>query len=235
MKDEIIPDIQNNNAAKKEWTQAMEKWRLPYWDWAIPQVDYGKGQEKLGVPKIVDDSKVWILKLGGHDKEEIPNPLYKFSNKINSQDVRVGDETKMKGFVMNWNNNKYNNWIGTSRYGDPTQKTWEQGVENNAKVTEAFGKHDWKQQGAKSIAHEVFRILTENYFQSYGTFSSTRYYNQIQPKPKEWSSLEQIHNKIHVRSLCVGRAGVSKLTKPALDRGNGCIGGPYGAGPCLSI
>lgn len=94
MKHEIIPAIPDSNPAKNDWNDAMETWRLPYWDWALPQVDYGAGKERLGVPKIVDDSEVWILKLGGKDKELVPNPLYKFTNELNGEKVNVGDKEK---------------------------------------------------------------------------------------------------------------------------------------------
>ncbi|KAF7156278.1 hypothetical protein CNMCM5623_009671 [Aspergillus felis] len=100
MKNDIIPTIPGSDSVKEAWKQAAEMWRLPYWDWAIPQVDYGAGKEKLGVPKLVDDSEVWILKLGEKEKEPVPNPLYKFTNKLNGEEVNAGDKKKMGEFAL---------------------------------------------------------------------------------------------------------------------------------------
>lgn len=62
-----------------------------------------------------------------------------------------------------------------------------------------------------SIAENVYRILSEDYFQSYETFSSTYFSdeaeNKKKVKPVEYLSLEMIHNKIHVSPPCVSKLG----------------------------
>ncbi|KAF7591406.1 hypothetical protein BBP40_001567 [Aspergillus hancockii] len=210
MEEDIVGKIPDNNPAKKTWEAAMHKWRLPYWDWAIAQVDYGPGKEKLGVPKIVDDSQVSILKIGSQEKEQVPNPLYKYTNKINGERVAMGDTAKMKQYALGYPKPKdlsdrdqtyFNNCIGTSRYASPTVSAdWVPGVENNDKVTDSLTKHPWGAGGgSNTIAHNVFRILSENYFQSYGPFATTRYKREKGPtKALEFFSLEQIHNNIHL-------------------------------------
>ncbi|PKX95965.1 tyrosinase [Aspergillus novofumigatus IBT 16806] len=202
MKNEIIPTIPDSNSAKEAWKQAAETWRLPYWDWALPQVDYGAHEEKLGVPKLVADSQVWILKLGEKEKESVPNPLYKFTNKLNGEEVNVGDKQKMGDFAIDFTKKPiFSNWIGTSRYADPNDSMkWVNGVQNNNEVTSSFTKHAWKQGGGnQTIAHNVFRILSDNYFKSYGTFASTRYKNELPIKiATDFFSLEEIHNHIHL-------------------------------------
>ncbi|KAF4222006.1 hypothetical protein CNMCM5878_007558 [Aspergillus fumigatiaffinis] len=200
MKHEIIPAIPDSNPAKNDWNDAMETWRLPYWDWALPQVDYGAGKEKLGVPKIVDDSEVWILKLGGKDKELVPNPLYKFTNVLNGENVNVGDREKMGNFAIDYKEKPiYNNWTGISRYGNPAEKSWVNGVVDNKEVTKIFTQHPWKTGGGdQTIAHNVFRILSEDYFKSYGPFATTRFKKEYPTPPREFFSLEEIHNNIHL-------------------------------------
>ena len=81
---------------------------------------------------------------------------------------------------------------------------------DNSKVAQALsnprGEH-W-QEGV-SIAQNVYRILTEEYFQSYETFASTYLSTKLAKgesqkiKATEYLSLEMIHNNIHVSpSLC---------------------------------
>lgn len=63
-----------------------------------------------------------------------------------------------------------------------------------------------------SIAENVYRILSDDYFQSYETFSSTYFSDEAKKegkvlKPMEYLSLEMIHNKIHVCPPCVSELG----------------------------
>jgi tyrosinase len=64
--------------ARQEWTSAAGKWRLPFWDWALPQADTGD----FGVPGLVLASEVNIYKLGKREEEPVLNPLHKFTNKL---------------------------------------------------------------------------------------------------------------------------------------------------------
>lgn len=79
---------------------------------------------------------------------------------------------------------------------------------DNAKVKTALehpeGGH-W--ESGVSIAENVYRILSEDYFQSYETFSSTYFSDEAVLKPVEYLSLEMIHNKIHVCPPCVSKLG----------------------------
>ena len=86
MIDELDPGILDE-ATKKEWTNAAQRWRLPFWDWAIRQ----SGTGEYGVPQIVQLEQVKVLKLGSRDKESVGNPLYKFTNKIDGQEVSMDD------------------------------------------------------------------------------------------------------------------------------------------------
>lgn len=195
MTKDIIPKNIQDQATRDEWMKAAQRWRLPFWEWALPQVD----TKEFGVPNIVNDSKVEILKLDGQGKETVANPLTQYYNKLNNAGVPMGDQ-KMGKFAIKFEGaEQFNRCIGTSRYGDPDQATWVDGVQNNSSITTALKNPDWgENRPKKSIAENVFRILTSDYFQSYGPFSTTRYYRELQPRPTEWLSLEQIHNNIHV-------------------------------------
>lgn len=236
---ELIPGI-TDAAARQDWEKAAQRWRLPFWDWAIPQSDTGK----FGVPGIVGLEQLNILKLGSKDKESVKNPLYKFQNKINGAEVSMND-AKMKpyqlnyeeygGIVSTWHKPlsqpqtlsilQYNKSIGTSRYGDPSRPDWVQGFVDNNKVEEAIKNpkaQHWEE--GVSIAQNVYRILTDVYFKSYETFSSTYLtHDKEHLKATEYLSLEMIHNNIHVspplRSSVLDYASQPNLTlSPGLDR-----------------
>ncbi|KAL2827352.1 hypothetical protein BDW59DRAFT_171376 [Aspergillus cavernicola] len=176
MVEELIPSIPDE-AAKKGWKNAAQRWRLPFWDWAVPQSDTGE----YGVPQIVELEQVEVVKLGRNDKEPVQNPLYKFTNKVNGEEVSV-DDPRMGAQRLRYTDN-FNKCIGTSRYGDPDMDSWVHGSLDNAKVKDALehpkGKH-W--ETGVSIADNVYRILTTDYFKSYEA---------------EYLSLEMIHNNIH--------------------------------------
>jgi hypothetical protein len=46
------------------------------------------------------------------------------------------------------------------------------------------------------ISENVSRLMNDTYFDSYATFASTRYTNDL--RAEEWLSLEALHNSIHV-------------------------------------
>lgn len=96
MIEELIPSIADA-AVKKDWEKAAQRWRLPFWDWALPQSDTGK----FGVPQIVALEQLDVLKLGDKKKESLKNPLYKFTNKINGTDVSMND-AKMKPYQLQY-------------------------------------------------------------------------------------------------------------------------------------
>ncbi|KJK87485.1 hypothetical protein H633G_08670 [Metarhizium anisopliae BRIP 53284] len=196
MDQELIPGI-TDTAVRQDWKKAAQQWRLPFWDWAIPQSD----TNKFGVPGIVGREQLEILKLGGKDKESVKNPLYKYTNKINGEEVSMNDP-KMEPYQLDYDayGGIYNKSIGPSRYGNPSLPDWVQGFVDNAKIEEAMENPEaphW--QKGVSIAENVYRILTDVYFQSYETFSSTYLtHDKKNLKPTEYLSLEMIHNNIHV-------------------------------------
>lgn len=72
-------------------------------------------------------------------------------------------------------------------------------------VGTALDKPDWTTvRGPKSagtIREVVSRLINDKYFNSYSKFASTRYMRSKQPldpQPRDWLSLENLHNAIHV-------------------------------------
>ncbi|KAG8405442.1 hypothetical protein J3458_022097 [Metarhizium acridum] len=221
---ELIPSI-TDASVKADWEKAAQHWRLPFWDWAIPQSDTGK----FGVPGIVALEQLDVLKLGGKDKERVKNPLYKFTNKINGEEVSMND-ARMKPYQLNYEayTGIYNKSIGTSRYGDPSRTDWIQGFVDNSKVEEALKnpKAEHWEEGV-SIAQNVYRILTDVYFKSYETFASTYLSAQLEERERlkatEYLSLEMIHNNIHVWTggwVEQGKASTTKVTGPPITAGH---------------
>ncbi|KAL4916116.1 hypothetical protein BDW62DRAFT_212143 [Aspergillus aurantiobrunneus] len=199
MVDELIPNIADA-AAKTYWASAAQRWRLPFWDWAIPQSDTGK----FGVPQIIELEELSILKLGGRARESVKNPLYKYTNKVNGKGVSMDDPKMGKQRLKYSDSPQYNKCIGTSRYANPDEDSWVPGYMDNDKVRDAL-EHpkgtNW--ETGVSIAENVYRILTDGYFNTYKPFSSTHYcdyrekVNKEKLKPSEYLSLEMIHNNIH--------------------------------------
>jgi tyrosinase len=71
------------------WTAEANQWRLPYWDWAIPQPYI----ENFGVPEICTWEKITIVEPASKNREplgrvEVANPLWKFSNPLG---IPMGD------------------------------------------------------------------------------------------------------------------------------------------------
>ena len=74
-------------------------------------------------------------------------------------------------------------------------------------VGAALDKPNWTNaRGPKSagaIREVVSRLINDKYFNSYSKFASTRYKGgkSSDPQPRDWLSLENLHNAIHVSPL----------------------------------
>ena len=84
---EVVSPISDNNL-KTHWTTAAKTWRLPYWDWALPQLD----TQKFGVPGVFNEPTIQITQ---PDKTTLsmPNPLYVFQNTVKGELTPMGDES----------------------------------------------------------------------------------------------------------------------------------------------
>jgi len=98
MINKIIPTVAA--ADKQKWTDAAKQWRLPFWDWAIPQSD----TKKFGFPNIILGANVTILdqtSTNGATKTVV-NPLNKFTNTVDGTKVPMGDTATMKQFAIDY-------------------------------------------------------------------------------------------------------------------------------------
>ena len=91
----MIAQFPVDDIEKKVWYDESKKFRLPYWDWGIPQPYSGK----YGVPKLLTQPYVQIVIPGTAFKstEPFPNPLDKFSNPLG---VAMGDREIMGKFAI---------------------------------------------------------------------------------------------------------------------------------------
>ncbi|OJJ44489.1 hypothetical protein ASPZODRAFT_18679 [Penicilliopsis zonata CBS 506.65] len=201
MVQEVIEEGISDPAIKATWTAAADTWRLPFWDWAIKQQD----TQELGLPNLLSEANVKILKVGDTETEPFDNPLYKFVNRLpvgkdKWEKVAMGDPRMGKYKIQAENFDKS---IGTSRWAKPDDSEWAKGKVDNKMVNENIKNAEWyKKLLAGSIADNVARLLTDDYFLDYNKFSSTRYAkhnsNGSDPCATEWLSLEMVHNNIHM-------------------------------------
>lgn len=101
MINEILPQIKDVSQ-RSSWEQAAKQWRLPFWDWAIPQAD----TKALGLPRIASQEQFSILKLDGTGTEAIVNPMQKYTNRVTDngqlKEVPMGD-SKMGAYQITYN------------------------------------------------------------------------------------------------------------------------------------
>ena len=98
MMSEIVAPI-SDPSLKAKWTIAANTWRLPYWDWALPQSD----TRKFGVPAVFNQSTIQITKPDG-TKSSVDNPLYRFVNTIEQKPAAMGDSS-MEPYNINFQDN----------------------------------------------------------------------------------------------------------------------------------
>ncbi|KAJ0325697.1 hypothetical protein COL5a_007203 [Colletotrichum fioriniae] len=235
MEEQILPTIADN-VVREVWALEAQNWRMPYWDWAAPQ-EY---IQSCGVPEIVSQPDINIISTGGA-LQTVPNPLYKFSTSVIS---KFKGTTPVMGNSIafgNWailKDHAFSECSGTSRYGITNKKTPTPqealGVENNGLVANALEIPQWvkmeQETGKKldpdmkgSLQDQVHRLLTQGYFANYATFATTEYGdNDLNPPPATgWSSLEFLHNCIHVWTggeyASPGMGHMSDLTVAAFD------------------
>jgi len=78
-----------NSADKDAWVNESKKWRLPYWDWALPSYEgrvpnlFMPNSVNIRVPAAADGSRP--------PPENVPNPLYRYQLKVNGVPTKMGD------------------------------------------------------------------------------------------------------------------------------------------------
>ncbi|GKT56388.1 tyrosinase precursor [Colletotrichum tofieldiae] len=178
---------------KADYVKAAKDFRMPYWDWARPD---------LGIFPIQATSQARVQVKRPHGKQHNslldPNPLasYKFGEKSKS------DESI----------NRFPQVGGTVRY--PGQSNNEELMQQ---LTSFFAGTDSKKRSrGKNLTERVMFIL-----QSYRDFGSASH-NRFNPTEKpgqpnfaEWGSIEDIHNAIH--TYAGGKGQMSDPTVAAFD------------------
>jgi tyrosinase len=82
---------------------------------------------------------------------------------------------------------------------------WVYGVENYADSNAALQNPQWYSTQGDPTTHTgaigelVYRMFTKDYFKSWETFASTKYYSEH--PDTDYLSLEYIHNNIHVSCI----------------------------------
>ncbi|KAK1514600.1 uncharacterized protein CCOS01_13881 [Colletotrichum costaricense] len=235
MTDKILPNIADKTV-QDIWALEITRWRLPYWDWAMPQTYLGT----CGVPEIVSLQEIEIVSPNGIAKQKVQNPLYMFTTGVISAlkgiPTAMDDETAFGIWRIRGKQSKpFDACSGTSRYGitnKHTPTTQEAlGIENNASVAEALQTPDWNSMEEHkldpnmtgSLQDQVHRLLTAGYFPDYATFATTEYGSpKLSPPPATgWLSLEFLHNCIHVWTggddAKTGMGHMAYLTVAAFD------------------
>lgn len=180
--------------SKAQWQAAADSWRLPYWDYAtkpaIPQIAATPDIDVLGF----DGKRV---QYGEGVKFAGLNPMYTFQPKVIGYQT-FGDLPEKLSLPTGWNTP-----IGTSRHPE-TPANFNAGISNIQNVGAALNKPDWTTvdgpKSAGTIKEVVSRLINDKYFNNYSKFASTRYVHSgkpSDPQPRDWLSLENLHNAIH--------------------------------------
>lgn len=78
----------HDDADKKLWLEERNKWRLPYWDWALNSAQ-GKVPD-LFVPDSIDIRQPVGEGGSQQESENVPNPLARFQVKENGVPIKMG-------------------------------------------------------------------------------------------------------------------------------------------------
>ncbi|KAK3374755.1 common central domain of tyrosinase-domain-containing protein [Podospora didyma] len=175
---------------KQTWIDASNEWRLPYWDWALPQ--YAEA-----MPFLLAESKVKIREPMKADGSPAP-PLEVDENPLARYQLKVDDVgTK-----------PWSKCSGTSRHAIkgllPTEEE-AVGKNEHAKVSKALAQHKYFSNTEKpadltkirgfAIGDLVSRLMSTVH--SWEAFSTTATSSESTDW-KQWISLEYIHNNLHV-------------------------------------
>ncbi|TDZ21810.1 Tyrosinase [Colletotrichum orbiculare MAFF 240422] len=195
MTKQIVPNI--TTAAKEQWMDEANKWRVPYWDWAgIPSV-----------PAVCTTPTIRINLPDGSTSDDW-NPLYQFStsNLSTSQPSSkplFKDQATFGEFAIFSEDSASltNQTYATSRWGinHPILPQQASGVVNNQLVDQALQHPPYTLVGnagglSGSLAEQVARLFQKGSFTNFAQFATTTHGDQ---GPSGYLSLELLHNCIH--------------------------------------
>ncbi|EFY90419.1 tyrosinase domain protein [Metarhizium acridum CQMa 102] len=196
------------NAVKAKWTAEAKQWRLPYWDFARFAIHQGKVLDELRLPILATIPEVRVItmidpKTGQNSLKNIPNPMYCFKTAPPMGELtgecKIASESMENGGSLPWDK-----CASTTKYGlldGFHADVWVDGGQNWLRSNLALNEHPWYQDmkewdSVPTLQDMTFRLLTCD-LNSWGSFSSTRFYDK-ESQPKDWLSLEAVHNNIHV-------------------------------------
>ncbi|KAG8427602.1 hypothetical protein J3459_006527 [Metarhizium acridum] len=195
------------NAVKAKWTAEAKQWRLPYWDFARFAIHQGKVLDELRLPILATIPEVRVItmidpKTGQNSLKNIPNPMYCFKTATPMGELtgecKIASESMENGGSLPWDK-----CASTTKYGlldGFHADVWVDGGQNWLRSNLALNEHPWYQDmkewdSVPTLQDMTFRLLTCD-LNSWGSFSSTRFYDK-ESQPKDWLSLEAVHNNIH--------------------------------------
>ncbi|KAK5431591.1 hypothetical protein LTR34_004710 [Exophiala xenobiotica] len=163
---------------KSQWLAAAKKWRLPYWNYAARPL----------LPDIVTTPKITVITPQGSTKTFDHNPMTSYQLKdSNGKVVTFGSLPKaLQLGAYAAKSETFRETIGT--INENLKGT---NVPNDMPHSDIAGPG--KAEGV--ISENVSRLMNDNYFDTYATFASTRYAQDL--GATEWLSLEAVHNYIH--------------------------------------
>lgn len=115
--EEVIEEMVNNSQFQVEWEPEIwlkeaVKWRLPYWDWALPDA---------ALPFIFRHDEILIRQPVGKDNTlqaplSVPNPLSKYTFKIKGKVTAMGSDDVDKNYRilpdLGGPNSDITQWVG---------------------------------------------------------------------------------------------------------------------------
>ncbi|KAL9050230.1 MAG: hypothetical protein Q9162_006765 [Coniocarpon cinnabarinum] len=200
----------------EELFHAADTWRLPYWDWAAAKPDWTGKSKRLGpsVPYLLTQASVQVRgKTGTVTK---PNPWYCFPlarpwKKKTFGEYDITDQDGDRPFSISKATTKQP--LVWKKNSPRFQELWVDGKEQNwaGVIPELRGEVG----NNNTLPERVYRLYNpgKGFDINYTTFSTDAY----DPKqaPQNWSSLEDIHNSIHV--LTGGHGHMSRVPSAAFD------------------
>ncbi|KAK0712469.1 common central domain of tyrosinase-domain-containing protein [Lasiosphaeria miniovina] len=200
---ELIPQLPKDE--RKDWTDAANTWRLPYWDWAEKKTRAGNDDPIYDVPLITQDPRIAVINLkdpkGADSEYYVDNPMYKFTmpHKKAMGEYGVHDIKEGKVDIPSKGTSR-SDTFPTSPISQEWLETWIIGKVNNTVVATSLKDHSWYGKNMKDtdkvpIAEMVYRLYDPNYISTFTQFATTKFHSK--DAPATWLNLEYIHNNIH--------------------------------------
>ncbi|KAF8453580.1 hypothetical protein BDZ91DRAFT_668585 [Kalaharituber pfeilii] len=191
----LMKEIAKEYPNPKEYEEAAETWRLPYWDWAELKQRDDVPYPIYDVPLLVQPPTISVN--GPHGAVKLdPNPLARF---VVPDDLSFG-ELGVFGWIYKGEEYPFNICHSTGRYlppydpSDPVVNTkWKHGYVDDIAVRNALNTHP-DPSTKISLRDWVYRIIHNLTFDK---FTTTLLNVDGQPIRGNTMSLEGVHNSIH--------------------------------------